>query len=279
MKATAITDIGKTRAVNQDYIYTSVDRVGCLPNLFIVADGMGGHKAGDIASRFTVETIKTLIEQSQGKDAISIINDSVKMVNGLLLQKASESEDYYGMGTTLVIATIFDNVLRVANVGDSRLYVIDDNDITQITRDHSLVEEMVLAGQLSKSEARTHARKNVITRAIGVEEQVEPEMFSIDLKENSKVLMCSDGLTNMLEDAEILSIVRNNADIEDAARMLIDREAIFIFAELPYNSCITLGINAASYKVNMIGHFIKAEINLRFFEQIREAVPTLSRRL
>ena len=211
MKATAITDIGKTRAVNQDYIYTSVDRVGCLPNLFIVADGMGGHKAGDIASRFTVETIKTLIEQSQGKDAISIINDSVKMVNGLLLQKASESEDYYG------------NVLRVANVGDSRLYVIDDNDITQITRDHSLVEEMVLAGQLSKSEARTHARKNVITRAIGVEEQVEPEMFSIDLKENSKVLMCSDGLTNMLEDAEILSIVRNNADIEDAARMLIDR--------------------------------------------------------
>ena len=216
MKATAITDIGKTRAVNQDYIYTSVDRVGCLPNLFIVADGMGGHKAGDTASRFTVETIKTLIEQSQGKD-------SVKMVNGLLLQKASESEDYYGMGTTLVIATIFDNVLRVANVGDSRLYVIDDNDITQITRDHSLVEEMVLAGKLSKSEARTHARKNVITRAIGGEEQVEPEMFSIDLKENSKVLMCSDGLTNMLEDAEILSIVRNNSDIEDAARMLIDR--------------------------------------------------------
>ena len=80
MKATAITDIGKTRAVNQDYIYTSVDRVGCLPNLFIVADGMGGHKAGDIASRFTVETIKTLIEQSQGKDAISIINDSVKRI-------------------------------------------------------------------------------------------------------------------------------------------------------------------------------------------------------
>ena len=214
MKATAITDIGKTRAVNQDYIYTSVDRVGCLPNLFIVADGMGGHKAGDTASRFTVETIKTLI---------SVINDSVKMVNSLLLQKASESEDYYGMGTTLVIATIYDNVLRVANVGDSRLYVIDDNDITQITRDHSLVEEMVLAGKLSKSEARTHARKNVITRAIGGEEQVEPEMFSIDLKENSKILMCSDGLTNMLEDAEILSIVRNNANIEDAARLLIDR--------------------------------------------------------
>lgn len=92
------------------------------------------------------------------------------------------------MGTTLVIATIFDNVLRVANVGDSRLYVIDDNDITQITRDHSLVEEMVLAGQLSKSEARTHARKNVITRAIGVEEQVEPEMFQLILKKTVRFL-------------------------------------------------------------------------------------------
>ena len=112
------------------------------------------------------------------------------------------------------------NITKAMN---GRIYVIDDNDITQITRDHSLVEEMVLAGKLSKSEARTHARKNVITRAIGGEEQVEPEMFSIDLKENSKVLMCSDGLTNMLEDAEILSIVRNNSDIEDAARMLIDR--------------------------------------------------------
>ena len=223
MRAYATTDVGRVRRVNQDYIFCSMMPVGKLPNLFIVADGMGGHKAGDTASRFTVETIKTLIEQSQEKDAISVINDSVKMVNSLLLQKASESEDYYGMGTTLVIATIYDNVLRVANVGDSRLYVIDDNDITQITRDHSLVEEMVLAGQLSKSEARTHARKNVITRAIGGEEQVEPEMFSIDIKENSKILMCSDGLTNMLEDAEILSIVRNNDNIEDAARLLIDR--------------------------------------------------------
>ena len=188
MKATAITDIGKTRAVNQDYIYTSVDRVGCLPNLFIVADGMGGHKAGDTASRFTVETIKTLIEQSQGKDAISIINDSVKMVNGLLLQKASESEDYYGMGTTLVIATIFDNVLRVANVGDSRLYVIDDNDITQITRDHSLVEEMVLAGKLSKSEARTHARKNVITRESEERNKSNQRCFQLILKKTVRFL-------------------------------------------------------------------------------------------
>ena len=145
-----------------------------------------------------------------------------RSVNTLLIKKAGESEDYQGMGTTLVIASIFGNVLRVANVGDSRLYVIDD-EITQITRDHSLVEEMVLAGQLSRSEARTHAKKNVITRAIGGEEQVEPEMFSVDLKENSKILMCSDGLTNMLEDDEIMRIVKNSPDIEEAAAVLIDR--------------------------------------------------------
>ena len=222
MRATAVTDIGKTRAVNQDYVYTSVDSIGCLPNLFIVADGMGGHKAGDTASRFTVETVKRIISESDQTDAISVINQAVKEVNTLLIEKASESEEYYGMGTTLVIASIFGNALRVANVGDSRLYVIDDN-ITQITRDHSLVEEMVLAGQLSKSEARTHAKKNVFTRAIGGEEQVEPEMFSIDLKADSKILMCSDGLTNMLKDNDILSIVKKHADIEEAARELVAR--------------------------------------------------------
>ncbi len=222
MRATAVTDIGKTRAVNQDYVYTSVDSVGCLPNLFIVADGMGGHKAGDTASRFTVETVKRLISESEQTDAISVINQAVKDVNVLLIEKASETEEYYGMGTTLVMASIFDNVLKVANVGDSRLYVIDDN-ITQITRDHSLVEEMVLAGKLSKSEARTHEKKNVITRAIGGEEEVDPEMFSIDLKEGSKILMCSDGLTNMLEDSDILSIVKRYADIEEAARKLVDK--------------------------------------------------------
>ncbi len=222
MRATAITDIGKTRAVNQDYIYASVESIGCLPNLFVVADGMGGHKAGDTASRYTVETLKALIAESEETDALSVISEAVKSVNTLLIKKAGESEDYQGMGTTLVIASIFGNVLRVANVGDSRLYVIDD-EITQITRDHSLVEEMVLAGQLSRSEARTHAKKNVITRAIGGEEQVEPEMFSVDLKENSKILMCSDGLTNMLEDDEIMRIVKNSPDIEEAAAVLIDR--------------------------------------------------------
>jgi protein phosphatase len=222
MKAQAATDVGLERTVNQDYIYYSLTEVGNLPNLFIVADGMGGHKAGDMASRYTVETIVSLIEQSEEKDPISIINKAVTQVNAMLIEKAKESEMYEGMGTTLVVATIDHNVLKVANVGDSRLYIIG-NDITQITRDHSLVEEMVSLGEIDRSEARTHARKNIITRAIGGYDTVEAEMFSVDLKENDKILMCSDGLSNMIEDTEILSIVNDSTDIENAVSKLIQK--------------------------------------------------------
>ena len=218
----AMTDVGRVRKVNQDYVYASDTPVGNLPNLYIVADGMGGHKAGDLASSYAVQTIVEAISRSVETRPALILQKAIRYANYRLYEKSEEREEYHGMGTTLVIASIFDNVLRVANVGDSRLYVIDDN-ITQITRDHSLVEEMVLAGQLSRSEARTHEKKNVITRAIGGEEQVEPEMFSIDLKPDSKILMCSDGLTNMLEDNDILSIVKKHADIEKAAGELVDR--------------------------------------------------------
>ena len=121
MNAFATTDVGIERNVNQDYVYAKLDDIGCLPNLFIVADGMGGHKAGDTASRYTVETLVELLKESEGKDPLATIDNNIKLVNTLLLRKAGESEEYNGMGTTLVVASIFDNTLRVANVGDSRL--------------------------------------------------------------------------------------------------------------------------------------------------------------
>ena len=127
---------------------------------------MGGHKAGDMASRYTVDTLIELLKQSAGMDPLDAVDDNIKLVNTLLLKKAGESEEYEGMGTTLVVASIFGSTLRVANVGDSRLYVIGE-DITQITRDHSFVEEMVQLGQIDRKAARTHEKKNYITRAIG----------------------------------------------------------------------------------------------------------------
>ena len=222
MKVQAVTDVGRERSVNQDYVYYSLTETGSLPNLFLVADGMGGHKAGDMASRYTVDTLIELLKQSAGMDPLDAVDDNIKLVNTLLLKKAGESEEYEGMGTTLVVASIFGSTLRVANVGDSRLYVIGE-DITQITRDHSLVEEMVQLGQIDRKAARTHEKKNYITRAIGGCETVEAEMFSVDLKDNDIILMCSDGLTNMLEDSEIFHIVKESADIKTAADSLVKK--------------------------------------------------------
>ena len=221
MKAFAATDVGKVRKVNQDCVFSSTVPVGCLPNLFIVADGMGGHKAGDIASRLTVDSVVDKLSKVNSKDYISVITDTIIKVNKEVIDKAAESQDYEGMGTTLVVATVFDNILKVANVGDSRLYVVGE-DIIQITRDHSLVEEMVINGQLDRADARVDKRKNIITRAIGGESKVEAEMFSVELKPEDKILMCSDGLSNMVDDAEILEIINREPDIEKAARMLID---------------------------------------------------------
>ena len=221
MKAFAATDVGKVREVNQDCVFSSIGPVGCLPNLFIVADGMGGHKAGDIASRLTVDSVVDKLSKVNSKDYISVITDTIIKVNKEVIDKAAESQDYAGMGTTLVVATVFENILKVANVGDSRLYVIGE-DIIQITRDHSLVEEMVINGQLDRADARVDKRKNIITRAIGGESKVEAEMFSVEMKPEDKILMCSDGLSNMVDDTEILEIINREPDIEKAARMLID---------------------------------------------------------
>ncbi len=220
MRAVAATDVGRVRNINQDCVYCSVEPVGSLPNLFIVADGMGGHRAGDIASRLTVDTCVSQIAKSDGKDYITLINDTIVKANDEVIRKAAQSEDYAGMGTTLVVATLFDNVLKVANVGDSRLYIIGDG-IQQITRDHSLVEEMVISGELDRADARSDKRKNIITRAIGGDIRVEAEMFSAELKPDDCVLMCSDGLSNMVDDEHILQIVRESADIDNAAEELI----------------------------------------------------------
>ena len=224
MNAFAKTDVGIERAVNQDYVYTKLDNIGCLPNIFVVADGMGGHKAGDMASRYTVDTLIELLKQSAGMDPLDAVDDNIKLVNTLLLKKAGESEEYEGMGTTLVVASIFGSTLRVANVGDSRLYVIGEK-IQQITRDHSLVQEMVRMGELDPEQARKHPKKNIITRALGAEKTVDIDFFDLKLEPGDVVLMCSDGLSNMVEDSQLREIISDTStDLDEKGRILI-REA------------------------------------------------------
>jgi PPM family protein phosphatase len=220
LKAFSITDIGERRRINQDYVFCSESAIGKLPNLFIVADGMGGHNAGDYASRFCVEFFKQQIEESTLEAPIALIEAAIRETNEALLKKAQEQTELEGMGTTLVAATIFDKEMYVANVGDSRLYVIGKQ-IRQVTEDHSLVEAMVKTGELNRCEARVHPNKNIITRAIGTNITVEPDFFEVSLEEGDTVLMCSDGLTNMLEDETIERIIRENADPETAAETLV----------------------------------------------------------
>ena len=222
MRAYAATDVGRVREVNQDYIYCSLKPVGKLPNLFLVADGMGGHKAGDLASRYTVESLINNIENSRSDNPITIINDAIVNANKELLLKAAESEEYSGMGTTLVVCTIIGESMYVANVGDSRLYLYDGK-LSQITRDHSLVEEMVALGRLNRDEARRHEKKNVITRAIGGAKEVMADFFEAELTAGNRIIMCSDGLSNMVDDNEIEEIISSGLDIEDKTRKLLDR--------------------------------------------------------
>lgn len=221
IKAYALTDVGKCRSVNQDYVFCTTRQIGKLPNLFIVADGMGGHKAGDMASKFSVNTFIEQVKESESDNPITIISDAIKYTNVKLRELAATSEDYRGMGTTFVVATIIDKSVYVANIGDSRLYLLGE-DFRQITRDHSLVEEMVSIGTIGRDEARNHARKNVITRAMGGNDDVMADFFEVELTGGETIFMCSDGLSNMVEDSQIASILGENIDIINKAETLVN---------------------------------------------------------
>jgi len=220
IKTFSLTDVGKKRKLNQDYVFTSEIPVGQLPNLFLVADGMGGHNAGDYASKYTVEIIVDEINRSKEESVIAVLEHAIRSANAHIRKKANEVEDFNGMGTTVVAATINEDRLCVANVGDSRLYVIN-SEIKQITRDHSLVEEMVRMGGLAREQARSHPDKNIITRAIGAQDDVDVDFFQVTLEKGDMILMCSDGLTNMIEDEDIRMILQGQRDIVEKAETLV----------------------------------------------------------
>lgn len=221
MKTFAITDIGQKRDINQDYVYASELPVGSLPNLFLVADGMGGHKAGDVASKYTVGQIVDYITSSQENNPVKLIRYAIEHANEGLRRMAENDEALSGMGTTLVAATVIDDYIYIANVGDSRLYIVSDT-IRQITKDHSLVEEMVRSGAIDKSEARFHPKKNLITRAIGAKDSVMIDFFDEKLEKGDLLLLCTDGLTNMLDDEDIRIIMSQQEDLAGKAEKLVE---------------------------------------------------------
>ena len=222
MKVFSITDVGKVRKMNQDYVFATDEPQGTLPNLLVVADGMGGHKAGDFASKFTVETLKEEIKHSLKEGPKEVLLDAVQVVNKKLIETAEKDIKLDGMGTTLVAATVIDHTLHFINVGDSRLYLINQ-EVKQLSRDHSLVEEMLRLGGISEEEAKHHPDKNIITRAIGVKEDVEADYYEYALKKGDVNLMCTDGLCNMVNEDEIFTIIKSARDIVEAGQLLINR--------------------------------------------------------
>ncbi len=198
--------------------------MGNLPNLFVVADGMGGHNAGDYASSHAVLTMVDEIRRDEGINVIRVLRHAIETANTRIVEDARADESLYGMGTTLVAATVVGEFAYVANIGDSRLYLINDG-IRQVTRDHSLVEEMIRLGEIRPEEARTHPDKNIITRAIGAEETVDIDFFEKELQRGDILLMCSDGLSNMVEDERIGELVRTSGgDLAQKGEALV-REA------------------------------------------------------
>ena len=220
MQAYALTDVGKVRTMNHDYIYSSSAPIGSLANLFVVADGMGGHKAGDYASRFMVENLVEYLKTSHDFGVIPALENGIQKINRELYEESMRQERLSGMGTTLVAATVEQDALYVANVGDSRLYLIGDG-IKQITKDHSYVEELVSLGKMERGSEDYLAKKNIITRAVGAKYTLNVDFFEVSLKPGDRILLCSDGLSNMVEDEDIFHIVSSPGTLKQKAESLI----------------------------------------------------------
>lgn len=207
MEAWAVTDAGNVRKQNQDYYeIISYDKDHLAA---VVCDGMGGAKSGNVASHlaadvFSGEIRRNLRPELTANDAKRVLADAVALANQAVYEYAQISESYTGMGTTLVAAMICGKTLVIANVGDSRAYLLSPSGVRQITVDHSVVQLMIRRGQITAEEGKHHPHKNLITRAVGTEEKVAADIFTLPLDGNEHVLLCSDGLSNLVTDQEIL---------------------------------------------------------------------------
>lgn len=224
MRAVGKTDTGILRKNNEDTIYVYQSK-GELENISIVADGMGGHNAGEIASRsaieYFLEYFTDKFDKGEFENILYLMADAVTYSNANVYKNSFKDEAYNGMGTTFLCAIIFDKKLKICHIGDSRLYLFRNNELKQITEDHALVADMVRKGEITEEEARNHPNRNVITRSLGTSENVLIDTFEIDIEDDDIILMCSDGLNTMLEDDRIKRIVSSGESLETMVDSLI----------------------------------------------------------
>lgn len=215
----SLTDRGKERAVNQDYYSNYFSN--CF-SLFIVADGMGGHRAGEIASHVAADTAREfVIERKSREDYSELIREAFEAANQRVYREGRENPDYEGMGTTLVIALLANEKLTIGHVGDSRIYRLRNGNLERLTRDHSLVEDLVSRGLLTQEDARTFPERNIVTRAIGIFEEVEADIAELTAEDGDKYLLCSDGLTNMVTDDRIKALLSEDIPVSSICEHLV----------------------------------------------------------
>lgn len=211
MQIFAKTDIGKERKINEDFFYISEaeDEV----QIAILADGMGGYNAGEVASKTATQAVNEYVQKHFSKDNIEeTIKQSIEYANKVVYEKAKKKKELDGMGTTLDVCLIYNNKIYIGHIGDSRVYKIRDNEMQRITRDDSYVQTLIEDGKITKEEAFNHPKKNMITKALGCMGDVVPNIYEENFEKNDIILMTSDGLTNMVKEEEILDIIRQNPE-------------------------------------------------------------------
>lgn len=222
MKITYLTDIGKKRRNNQDFVATFTNQAGVF--LGIVADGMGGHLGGDVASNMAVSQIGHDFKQTTLQERKTLqdwLQTELTAENDRIIDASNRFPDLDGMGTTFVALMVWGSHYLLTNIGDSRGYLYREGNLKQVTEDHSLVNELVKYGKISSAEAEHHPQKNVITRTLGVSKDVQPDFYSGDWQDDDLFLLCSDGLTNMVDDHLIKEIISTSVSLKERAQRLI----------------------------------------------------------
>lgn len=221
MKFSSRSSIGLIRKQNEDSFCINKDL-----NLIAVADGMGGHRAGEVASSMAVKAFEDYLLENRNllaDDSQDIMQKAVQAANRVIYEAAGSNSSQKGMGTTLTAAVLDGSNLLLAHVGDSRAYLIHNDKIKQITQDHSLVNEMVKNGSLTEEEANRHPQKNILTRALGTSPEVEIDLLKIKIKENDLIILCSDGLTNLVSREEIMAFAAQENDLDRLVESLVDK--------------------------------------------------------
>lgn len=227
MKIGTCTDLGKTRPINEDNFYVS-EYVSKMNAIYaMVADGMGGHNAGETASGAAIGEVSEFInqyftDQVPAEQIRDLLIAAIKSANKLIYSEGQDNVKFAGMGTTLTVCFLYGNHATVAHVGDSRAYIIREDVIHKITSDHSLVAELLQSGQITPEQARNHPQKNVITRAVGTDPHIEIDVYEFEVRTNDIILLCTDGLSNMLTDQEMYRLIQEAEGMEEAAHTLVD---------------------------------------------------------